>query len=77
MTIAVEAINAARNSLMAMYDKHLPPWDDAPRRLAFIDATEQVFEHLDRALYAATTSKALGCIIPASEDGTTPPASHG
>ena len=76
MTIAVEAINAAKASLMKLFDHHLPDWDDAQGRLAFIDATEQVFENLERALYAATTPEALGCVLPRpSEDGTGPSAS--
>ena len=77
MTI-VEAVNAAKASLMAMYDEHLPDWEDAPRRLAYIDATEQVFEHLDVALRAATTPEAMGCVIDPAEDGTSPAtATHG
>ena len=52
---------------------------DEARRLAFIDATEEVFENLARALHASTTPEALGCIIPRpSEDGTqSATASHG
>lgn len=69
MTKLTEALMAARTSLMRLYDEHLPSWDDAEGRLAFISAVEETFEALDRALTAATTPKALGCVIPESEDG--------
>ena len=73
MTIIVEAINAAKASLMALYDDHLPGWDDEEGRLAFISATEEVFEHLDDALYEATKAAPPswpGPWITESEDGT-------
>lgn len=75
--ITIEAINAAKASLMALYDAHLPSWDASTRRLNFIDATEQVFESLDVALASVTTPEALGCIIPESEDGTSAATRHG
>ena len=77
MTIIVEALNDARASLMVLRDDHKDAWARREGRLAFIHAVEETFEHLNRALHAATTPAALGCILAESEDGTHNPAGDG
>ena len=60
MTLAAAIhIGEARRSLIALFDVHLPDWENPERRLDFIDRIEETGNHLDQALYASTTPQAL------------------
>ena len=67
MTATTEAIHSARAATEALFDMHLPSWENPERRLDFIDRIEAIYNCLERALYASTTVRALAC---ESEDGT-------
>lgn len=58
----IEAIHNTRASVEALFDVHLPDWENPERRLDFIDRIEEIYNHLERALYASTTARAMGCI---------------
>lgn len=72
MSVATtEAINDARQAVIALFDAVRPWLDDPIPREVVVEPYEAALAALHTALYEATTAKAMGCEInPADEHGT-------